>query len=776
MTNQNNNLIYTLDSNDSSSYLRILNGTCNHDEEIKQINIFINGVKTSHVDIIESDDKLTVFRKDLFLNDGNNVIDAVVTLMSGSTITTESKNEYVNLLSKDFEKKELLTNFIGNDNELISVTLGNSDLKYADKHSGNDKEVLIDTSILSHYFELEGTKTNCYRISRDNIPKIKSDIIRRPLNVIFDSVEKIYDGTNDITSKVKQLRYNDGYYYHTNDEEYNDFSGNGFVKEISERNVMETNIYKSNDIVLEKYMLNTQPIIFSTFKMIFDGYEGYALSNDDGTEAQIIFDIPEPIKITHKSRINDILNEDNQEEGLYYYINRQIDLNNQEHKTFIAIDNRGCYDEDGNLIINPLTQEFNTEQECINWLVALYHKILNINLFKDDKNETNIVFEYLPNESDYIVKNAIYIQYDYINKTDKTGKYVHVSSDEGKLNVDFSKAYFNHKDVTTEIQPIAINDLKFVGGELGDESSNYQICDYTITGKILPRNINVSVNCIDKIYDGTNKIEFDKNSISFENTIDGDDINVDNISFIVENSNVEDNKLAILKSINLVGNNSNNYILGNVLGDHVVNISKKSIKIEVSKIRLIRSKKLWEIDYKFIDCDTNKELTIPDDLDISINTDDSLNIKVYGGIDINGKQIYDNINEELDVLSLFFNYERNLNYKYTELGTEITQIENSNSFYWINDAKPAQPNTIRTDINIEHDDSYEGDIKITTDVLNNDTDEVIDAIYLESKDKAYKIYNNCTVRIKNINLNPSNEKPKNYILTNNTYDTTIEFI
>ena len=379
MTNQNNNLIYTLDSNDSSSYLRILNGTCNHDEEIKQINVFINGVKTSHVDIIKSDDKLTVFRKDLFLNDGNNVIDVVVTLINGSTITTESKNEYINLLSKDIEKKELLTNFIGNDNELISVTLGNLDLKYIDKNSGNDKELIIDTSIASHYFELEGTKTNCYRISRDDIPEIKSDIIRRPLNVIFDSVEKIYDGTNDITSKVKQQKYNDGYYYHTNDEEYNDFSGNGLVKEISERNVMETNVCKSNDIVLEKYILNTQLFIFSTFKMIFDGYEGYALSNDDGNEAQIIFDMPKPVKITHKSRINDILNEDNQEEGLYYYINRQIDLNNQEHKTLIAIDNRGCYDEDGNLIINPLTQEFNTEQDCINWLVALYHKILNVN-------------------------------------------------------------------------------------------------------------------------------------------------------------------------------------------------------------------------------------------------------------------------------------------------------------------------------------------------------------------------------------------------------------
>ena len=57
-----------------------------------------------------------------------------------------------------------------------------------------------------------GENANLYRLSKDNIPKIKGDIIRRPLGVVFDSVEKIYDGDKDITLELQKLNLNNKKY------------------------------------------------------------------------------------------------------------------------------------------------------------------------------------------------------------------------------------------------------------------------------------------------------------------------------------------------------------------------------------------------------------------------------------------------------------------------------------------------------------------------------------------------------------------------------------
>ena len=143
--------------------------------------------------------------------------------------------------------------------------------------AGLEKEILIDTSVDSHYFTLTGENANLYRISKDNIPKIQGDIIKRPLGITFDYVEKIYDGNTDITPAIKKLKLDDGYYLRDVHKEYNDYAGTGLVRGTFERKVTSDTLAKANEYIKNEYILDKPNIDFSNVYINIDGVEGYSL-------------------------------------------------------------------------------------------------------------------------------------------------------------------------------------------------------------------------------------------------------------------------------------------------------------------------------------------------------------------------------------------------------------------------------------------------------------------------------------------------------------------
>ena len=699
----------------SSIYLRHLKGTTNAYVDIPtNIDVFINGVKTSPVDILNQDDKLTSFEKDLYLSDGKNVIKVVATDIDGNTkeITFEIIVDYATTY---FEKEDLLTNFIGDDDSKISLHLGTSDLRYEDSSAGSSKDVIIDTSINSHYFSLEGENATLYRISKDKLPKIQGDIIKRPLSITFDYVEKIYDGNNDITDAMKRLKMDNGYYLTDVNRDYVDYSNSGFVRGTHEGKLVSDTIFEKSEIIFKEqeyiprgYIINTPNIDYKNFYINIDGVEGYALLDEFLGNAQIILS------------------------------NESLD------KFFSSIE-----------------------------LVKFGDKSI-------------LKFNYIENlETQYRVVNNVNIKYNY--NDNKSSYITYKPSDEGLMEVDFSKAFFKSKDVTDEIQKITLKDIKFIGTTLGDVSNNYQIANYGSTGKILKRTITPHIECLNKIYDGSPIIPF-KTSEEFynglENSISGDDIYIDNTFegnkddefhyftktgstvLVAIDENVGSNKEVHVGSIVLEGTDAKNYILEDISANiYTTSILKRPITVTINKLRLIRATRQWEIDYTILN-DIKK-----DKLTIAHNTNDDFDIKVYGGIDKNGHSIHLNNSKQQDILSMYFNYPFNTNYQFVDNQTEVKLIDNKTA-YWINGVRVAEPDTERIDITVESDKHYPGEIKQTLNTLSDGTQ----TSYFESENKEYKLYSGCKVMIKNINLNPINDKIKNYTLLNSTCETEIEII
>ena len=402
-----------------------------------------------------------------------------------------------------------------------------------------------------------------------------------------------------------------------------------------------------------------------------------------------------------------------------------------------------------------------------------------IDLIRDENNYTILKVKYYKADSPYKVKDKVVIKYNYTSVSN-ADFVTYKSSDENLMQIDFSDAFFKSKDVTDEIQTIALNDIGFIGTNIGDVSKNYQIANYNAIGKIIKRPINLNIKCLDKIYDGSSIIPFIDNGV--DNVIPGDDVYIDapyeentdmsynineNNSTILkcENGDVGTNKFVLIDAFALKGEDAKNYFIEYINCHQYVSIYQRPISIKINKLRLIRATRKWEVDY------TIENDIKTDKLTIVYNTDDDLDIKVYGGVDKNNKSIHTNYAGKLDILSMFFNYPFNNNYKFEELGSEIKKVaDNKSTAYWTNDSRPAEPDTERIDINVESDISYPGAIKISLD-------NSVKTAYFESENKEYKLYSGCKVAITNVNLNPLNNKSKNYTITKyETNDVELEIV
>ena len=260
-------IIYNIsyENSQTSDYLKILVGTIENISDIDiNIDIFINGVKTSPDDISYQDNNIITFKKEMYLNDGDNLIEVIISNITGTNIPYEQSIPItIDILSKEVEFKPLLNNFIGDDDSKIHLHLGNTNVEYETELAGRNKNVLIDTSIESHYFKLHGENAHLYRISKDNIPKIQGDIIKRPLAITFDYVEKIYDGTNDVGDEIKQLIENGKYHFVNTQNEYYDYSNTGFMNEQFEI------LLKKDEVIQNKHIITNSNIDWCYLVVVF---------------------------------------------------------------------------------------------------------------------------------------------------------------------------------------------------------------------------------------------------------------------------------------------------------------------------------------------------------------------------------------------------------------------------------------------------------------------------------------------------------------------------
>lgn len=763
---------------------------------------------------------------DVYLSDGLNELQFVLLGENNTIQKSEIINVHVNIFPELIKNEKLLINFIGNDDQMISLCTGNADLEYATSAAGENKDVNIDLDIKSHYFRLEGVNSDLYQISKENIPLIKSTIIPRPLGITFNEVSKVYDGTCDITEEVKKLELNNGYKFIDVNKEYNDFGDTGFVDEIFETNTNKTTLFKEYDEIPNEIILNTNNLDINSLKLNIDGIKLVGQCNNEDTNDvsnwHIHYNNPNDIKKYAKSTCDNIL------KGKYYcnklcYCEIEIPTinpNEQSKKIYRAIDAIGCYDENNVMVKDPLVYETSNEDKALLWLKALDHKIIDFS-FKRTKskvfdstkndyvekelpdNDIIIVANYFGDEL-YKVQDKVIIEFNYLNNS----KNVYVDSDYGYVKVNFMNAYFENKNVEDNKKPIRLYDLKFEGDTKGDKSSNYQIANYTMVGSITKRLIIPHITFIDKIYDGLTNVAFTMDSTYYnglENSIKDDNVKIDTkckisdktidgkvnvetglTTFYFDDCNVGENKSIRLGNIVLEGEDAINYKIEKLAGNFVATITKRPIKIKINRIKLYRSDLRWEVDYEFNDAISSDNLTI------SINSNDNYQFKVYAR---NLSQTNtDNDFNDNEILSTYFTYDFDNNYKFEDAinNKEIQPVYETKTktlYYNVKEAMSAEPNTERINIIPEHNADYTGNVMlhsilvrdsfIITDEFNSNNKHIISNVvtsFYESQDKQSKIYSGCKVKVTNICLDPYNNKSGNYILSNTETETILEII
>ena len=796
--------IHAVDNDYPWSYLRRLDvynpNELYNNHNVRKIQIVVDNqiIETTYI----NKNNIDTIKLDMYLKEGDNNV--LISLYNNNDLLIDSNESivHINIFVYTPEDEHLLTNFIGNDDKMISLCVGNSDLRYDNADAGENKQVFINLDIASHYFKLEGVNSNLYQISKEDIPLIKSSIMPRPLGITLNEVSKVYDGNCDITDKVKKLELNNGYKFTNINVEHNDFGNTGFVEEMFETNMNKTKLFSQYDEV-NKIMLNTTNLDITSLKLIIDGIKLTGQFDNENINDMstwyIQYTNPNNIIEYAKSTCDNILKGKYPRNTLCYCEIEipTINKNEPNKKLYRAIDSIGCYNENNIMIKDPIVYETGDKDNALLWLMALDHKIIN---FSFDVNEDGYVIlkpNYVDNEL-YKVKDSVLIEYKYTNNSKK----VYLESDYGYVKLNFDNAYFENKNVEDTKKPIRLYNTRLEGDFKGDRSNNYQIANYTIVGSITKRPITPHIKFIDKIYDGLANVAFTMDSAYYnglENSINNDDIKIDEkciisdktssgiinvetglTTFYFDNCNVGQQHIS-LGNIVLEGKDAINYKLLNPVSNFMANITKRPIKIKINRIRLYRSDLRWEVDYEFDDAITTDHLTM------------SNQFIVFARNLSNDNQNNDYNNN--DVLSTYFTYNHNNNYKFDDPinNKEIKLIDglpNEKPIYYnINEAMPAEPNTKRTNIVTSHNTNYTGNVMLNSITLTDsftiidefddnkqyNVNNVITSFY-ESQDKQNRIYDGCKVKVTNIRLNPHNNKSGNYTLLNTETETILEII
>ena len=790
------NISIVSDTGKYSQYEKIISGTLNPFVLSPcTVEIYVNNYKIKHIDYNYNDYEPSTFKTVIFFKQNENTLTINVKDIFGNIICTDEKIITINTVESLRDRYELLTNFVGNEDQMIQVYADETKLKYTDESVGYEKPLSFIDSSIHNYFHLSGTNSHLYRLDTKHTPKIISDIIPRSIGVNFNRVEKIYDGNNDITKEVNKFVLNDGYRFINSDEKYYDYTNNGLITGYVEDLEMETIIGQAPASLKKYYHINTLTVIIDTLQLFLDNYKGHIQTDNTIEFDEVLNRFNNIIKINNKEEFKSI--KENKNSQILAYCIYQNDYLDDKNWVAEGIDYNPNIDkfetfkyESGNKTDN---ERLESETKVIEWLKAIDNSLLGAKVYKNNEGEY-IIETILVDNSSYKIKDKFTIKYKYKSDIDKT--FISFQeSDENLVKIKFDNATFDSKDVTESYEPIKLSNIELIGTNDGDASINYQISNYSIEGKIIKRGVIAFIKIMDKVYDGTSFAPFTMSNVAYhglEGSIEGDDVFIDdtfhgypldnfhhvtklgNSIIQYKDENVGDNKELDVyhnnikgnyKSIMLEGKDANNYELIYIQYERFGSILPRTIEVIIDRLRYIRSTSKWEVDYHFI----NDIKT--DNLKLSYNVNNERDFIVYGGVfsedeiqyDVSNLTDYNGLN---DIKTMFFNYPKNYNYKYEEIDTEIYVPTNTDLLYGIDKNEIAQSNFKKIDTAI---------INTSNSGMNIEF-KATDYPYYESQDKKYRLYNGQTVVVTNLFLDDKNIKSQNYILQNTTCKTILEIV
>jgi hypothetical protein len=428
-------------------------------------------------------------------------------------------------------------------------------------------------------------------------------IIQRTLNVIFISVDKIYDGKLESPIKYKykyELSYELSYeaFFDTIYVEKNK------ILNINNINIIDPELNKYYIINNVKIKSNIVPLLLKiNFKCIDKKYDGT-------TKANIEYEIIN--KIESDEIYIDSYNAyyENNTVG-----NKKIIINNIKLAGTEVLNYKcaNSYEISGNILKKSLICNL----LCINKKFNSNTKAtLYLNEFKGIINNDFVLFDYCDaeyndmNVNENILISVLYIKlkgrdcfnYDPICNTEIYGSILEKEIDPIVICLD--KIYDNttkaNLDFTTDNYNIISYDANYSDYNIGTnkailitniitDNKNYFIKNKNIFGNILPKIIDIEIIGENKEYNSKNDIICSSNLIGIHEN-DNELIKL-NFESYIKNINHGENKDILILNSKLVGKNSKNYIIGNIKTNKPT-IYKKKISIEFVGINKIYDGKI----------------------------------------------------------------------------------------------------------------------------------------------------------------------------------------
>ena len=585
-----------------------------------------------------------------------------------------------------------LNNVIGNDN--VEIKLNTSNIYYENKNVGTQK-IKYSNLTKPHLFSIEGEMDKYYKLDIDSIPSIEGNINKREMDIIFNNVSKVFDGTNSTLNLYDNFKHNNGYYFIDNNMNR---IGN-FVNTLSETIYNSELLESSGNKLKNTYKLKYNITNNKDIKVILDDYVGYVLIDESNNIGEVIFN-------------NNLLD---------------------KYKFIVSIK-----DNELNLVNHDLLDDYKVKKELI------------IHYYTEHGN-TNIE---------------------------------HIKGDLGEGEFIINSSAFSSPEASNNLIPINIT------GELKDVwDNNYEIKNTIAFGKITERPINIDFVLKNKIYDGTNLCEIE-DIPTITNYISNyvPTLNYNTKAFSFDSADVGNHKIN-MNSLNLyLLDNANNYSIERIIFTQKRTISKRDVKIKFTKLIYNTNKQTLNLYYEFendiktdnLTIDPNFKIVDKDGRDI-ISTyfnykDVSLTDEISSAYKINKTNIDDdNRKANIDKQN---NYDVNI-----DIGYSNNIKNNPNEFYnEIHSEESITKDIIPTndliyvhkpyDLSRGKPNYYEIRIKPVYDVFNNSISFKAEEIGFNSQDMTKQLKNKDIVTIKNIKLNPNNNKSKNYNLINSDDNTT----
>lgn len=429
------------------------------------------------------------------------------------------------------------------------------------------------------FFKLSGNNHENYEIDRseNNEPKIIGRILRRPINVQFYNVMKVYDGNPYINRE--RLAYN---FLPTDD------SSSGLV-------------YGTNKEFHSNYITSIECIS-----------PGKGYSTSDSLEMSCEFNQSEGVNIN-------ALNTDGTYEDIRNYSSNSIGIEIESVSDKGEIQSVKLKpNNEGFNIINPIPYDYdsNTREFELN----LYHTTENYINYKG-KNKKEYGYNKIKELYPLKIKNTQGAGVEFKltltakkldNNTHNTEVTSYVVSDFDclsygeSLNQNYIKfdptIQFESKNVTDELRPLTFISPKLSAGPLGDVSNCYVLNKVSGYGIILPRLISFTFEVIPKTYDGNSEVKVE--NILYYNVVTNDDvtIDIDKTKFFLSSSKAGAHVIINPNEseIYLTGKDSGNYIvqyddtnIDNCIGI----INKKDVTVYINYIRFIVYTGRFEISY-----------------------------------------------------------------------------------------------------------------------------------------------------------------------------------